>query len=247
VTIADTVATVAITTDTTENKGQRDDVSETSKCNPSGRVEAIYAQPFTYREMKRKDIRNADSLTGLFCGKDGCYLKHAKISFVDGFNECAGVSTLTLKSNAMFLFSKFIDYNTDKIQYVSLGKDVNCERCKIMLPNKKFTFAFGDTTYELKAFGKTTGGDDWTVENYSLVYSIMGAENKQTIVRIPHINYTVVRLWFIGDLDGDGKPDIILDAPSDYEEEIIMLFLSSTAKDGEYLRCEDINSNQFDC
>jgi len=67
------------------------------------------------------------------------------------------------------------------------------------------------------------------------------------IVNIPHIRYTYVRLLFIGDLDGDGEPDIILDAPGDYEELNIMVFLSSTAKKGEYLRLEALLNAQFDC
>jgi hypothetical protein len=54
-------------------------------------------------------------------------------------------------------------------------------------------------------------------------------------------------LLFIGDLDGDGKPDIILDAPSDYENKKIFLFLSSTAKDGKYLRCEAWKFDDLSC
>jgi hypothetical protein len=66
-------------------------------------------------------------------------------------------------------------------------------------------------------------------------------------VNIPKIEGTSVELLFIGDLDGDGKPDIILNAPSNYENRIIMVFLSSTAKEGDFLKCETQKSDWFDC
>lgn len=206
---------------------------------PSGRIQAIYEPNLGYRELNRIEIPNINNFIGLFY-KDGLYyLKPEKISFADSYSECTGDSTLSLVSEARFLFLNFIDYNKNQIQSIlSEGKE--------MLPNEKFTFDFGNKQYELEAFGEK-GINEYNVIKYSLVYSIKGMTGKQTIVNIPKIEETSVQLLFIGDLDGDGNPDIILNAPSNYENRIIMVFLSSTAKRGDYLRCEAQKSDWFDC
>ena len=209
----------------------------------TGRIKAVYKSNWGYREMKRTDIPKNGILTGLFYENDAYYLKREKIVLKDEEdNGCGGGPTVALLSKAEFLFLNFTGYNKNKIPAVHLAKDG-----KAAPPNKKITFDFGNRQYELTAFGETEKGDDSYVTNYSLVYSIKGAAGKQVIVNIPHIRYTYVRLLFIGDLDGDGEPDIILDAPGDYEELNIMVFLSSTAKKGEYLRLEALLNAQFDC
>ena len=207
---------------------------------PSGRIQAVYQSNWGYREMSRTEIPSTSNIIGLFCVENNAYyLKQTKITFKDDVDDCSGDATLSLVSEAKFLFLNFTNYNKNKIQSILL-KD------REMLPNEKFTFDFGSKQYELEAFGEK-GIDEYNVKNYSLVYSIKGMTRKQTIVNIPKIEGTSVQLLFIGDLDGDGKPDIILNAPSNYENQIIMVFLSSTAKKGDYLRCEAQKSDWFDC
>jgi len=209
-------------------------------CEPSGWVDAIYEANWSYRKIKRGDIYNTYNIIGLFCENNVCYLKPTNISFLDGENECSGDATLTFISEAKFLFSNSINYNKNNFQSV-------ISEVKPMLPGEKFVFTFEDQIYELESFGERLNSDGYDVKNYLLVYSTAGAASKQTIVSIPTIEYTSVKLLFIGDLDGDGKPDIILDAPSNYENKNIILFLSSTANDDEYLRCEACTSDWFDC
>ncbi|GBU21412.1 hypothetical protein R80B4_01301 [Fibrobacteres bacterium R8-0-B4] len=233
--------------DIIENMNHDIDIPFIPKCEPSGRVEAIYAQPFVYRNLKRTDIGNVSNITGLFCENDKCYLRPARISFSDGVDECTNIPTLTLKSNALFLFLSFIDHNEDSIQSISLGKDLNDDRGETMPPNKKFAFELGNVMYELNAVGEKINDDEQDVENYSLLFSIKGTIGSDTLVSIKRIRYAVVKLLFIGDLDSDGKPDIILDAPLNYENNNILLFLSSTAKKGKHLKCEGQKINYFDC
>jgi len=222
------------------------------KCESSGRVYAVYAAPFVYRGMKRADIRYQNKLTGLFCKNGDCYLRPAKVSFLYDINDCTQDSELVLKSDARFLFSNFINYNNRKIPSVHLYEDhiyVDSiyNHTKAMPPNMRFSFTFGKKEYELEAFGEIINNDESEVNNYSLTFSIKGASHRDTIVNMEHINSTFVRLLYIGDLDSDGKPDIILDAPDDYESHHIMLFLSSTVKKENYLRCECEKWDSFDC
>jgi hypothetical protein len=131
------------------------------KCESSGRVEAIYETNLmfmSYLEMNRNDIRDTSNITGLFCENDGCYLKHASVSFLDEYDKCVEMAMLTLVSEAKFLFSNFIDYNKNKIQPV-------LSEIKHMLPGEKFSFEFGNEIYELEAFGKKLDDDGYNVEN----------------------------------------------------------------------------------
>ncbi|MDR1811557.1 MAG: hypothetical protein LBQ87_01905 [Candidatus Fibromonas sp.] len=232
------------------------DTDETVKINyePSGRIQGIYSANWGYREMERSEIPDTSNLVGLFRENDAYYLKPEKIVFNDNDGKednCGGGPVLALMSEAKFLFLNFTDYNKDKIQAISFGKvkveGGEIEGWKLLLLNEKFTFDFGNVQYEFEALGEVDKErDDW-IRNFSLVYSIKGSANKQMIVNIPQAEGVEFRLLFIGDLDGDGKPDIILDAPKNYEHTDIMLFLSSTAKEGEYLRREAHKEAWFDC
>jgi uncharacterized protein (TIGR02145 family) len=209
----------------------------------SGRIRAVY-EPIGYRVDNYNEIPDTNRFIGLFREKNGYYLKPANVSFVKGKDDCTYGLNLALKSDAEFLFLNFTGYNEDKIPSVKLDRD------KTMLPNNNFAFDFGDKRYELKAFGercKTDEDYEDCVKNYSLVFSEKGTDGKQTIVRIPRTEHSAPQLLFIGDLDGDGKPDIILNAQSHYENRYIMVFLSSTAKKGEILRLEAKKFNWFDC
>jgi hypothetical protein len=236
--------------DAMENMNRNDSIFSSGiniDCKPSERIEAVYQNAWSYSGMHRSDIRDTNNITGLFCENDGCYLKHTKISFIDSEDDCGGDSTLALMSGAKFLFSNFTGYNKDKIQSIPVGKDENGNHGQILPPNKKFIFDYGNKQYEFETFGKIKDNDESMVENYSLFFSEKGTPYKQAIVKIKNIEDQFVRVLFIGDLDGDGKPDIILDASGHYESRNILVFLSSTAKAGEYLRCEAKKGDSFAC
>ncbi|MDR1811323.1 MAG: FG-GAP repeat protein, partial [Candidatus Fibromonas sp.] len=228
-----------------------DDIDESVKINRepigTGRIQAVYESNLGYRKMKRNEIPDTSDVIGLFQENDAYYLKPEKIAFEEGFSECAEVATLSLVSEAKFLFLNFANYNKDKIQAIPIHLDGTSVQGKDMEPGEKFTFDYSNVQYEFEAFGERDKDNMGNITNHSLVYSIKGAANKQTIANIPLARGTIITLLFIGDLDGDGKPDIILNAPSDYEDVDIMVFLSSTAKDGEYLRLEARKADSFDC
>lgn len=70
-----------------------------------------------------------------------------------------------------------------------------------------------------------------------------GAEGHELVMRLGDLKQTLYaqdegdldgwRLRWAGDLDGDGKPDLLLDAANHYNTQTTRLFLSSRAKKGE--------------
>ena len=85
---------------------------------------------------------------------------------------------------------------------------------------KNFTFAGKHYKLEAKAQGESQ------LKNYTLLL------NGERIVREARVDAASFALLFAGDLDGDGKLDLVLSLPTDYEELRVALFLSSCAPPG---------------
>lgn len=177
----------------------------------------------------------------LFKINEKYYLKLSKLHVETGYNDCEQDSVQHYvtdnEEDYLFLFTDFKKYNKKGME------SVVSER-KEIYPGEKISFKFGRKHYELHASGEIDNGD---INNYIIFFSYEGAKNKQTLVSIPKVASTVGKLVFIGDLDDDGKPDIILDASHHYEFVKIMLFLSSTAKKNNLVQWESEDAYWSDC
>lgn len=117
------------------------------------------------------------------------------------------------------------------------------------------TYIFNNVTYALRAEGKILSsevhvdGDKQEVfkevENYKLYLTVGNKE--QLLLTEKSFNDTFVILLFAGDIDGDGKLDFIFEANRHYEEERVVLFLSSKAKSGEAVKKVSEIAIGFDC
>lgn len=117
-------------------------------------------------------------------------------------------------------------------------------------------FKFNDEVYRFTATGtlKETykytddeSDDEKVFKNYNdyKLYLQINDKAKQLIFEQESFSDTFVKLLFVGDLDSDGKLDIILDTSGDYEQESIRVFLSNGAKN--YLYEAASGHDDFSC
>jgi hypothetical protein len=113
-------------------------------------------------------------------------------------------------------------------------------------PNDTIRFSFNGRQYHLRAEGRihhTWTSNDTTqnhllsiwhnVSDYKLFYG-KETETEELILVEPAFDDSFVKLLFVGDIDRDERPDFIFEAPRNYDETRILLFLSD-ADDGKIL------------
>ena len=183
--------------------------------------------------------------------KNGKYfLGQADYKITRGFDECSGDSTKTIETKKKTLI--LLQENQLKLGEIETVKVVKNK----IWPSEKMTFSFNDVDYTLRAEGNVLSSenvstDDGTevyknVEKYRLFTSAAkGPEH--LFLKQESFNDTFVEILFIGDIDRDGKPDFIFGANRDYEEERVVLYLSSEAGEGKIIKKVAEIAVQFDC
>ncbi|MEO8238936.1 MAG: hypothetical protein ABI793_17395 [Flavobacterium sp.] len=179
------------------------------------------------------------------------YLGKASYKIENGYDECAEDSLkFIIPENKSIVFMNYPKLKLGKIKSLKIDKN------KIW-PQETVTFLFNNVKYILRAEGKVLSsekrqGDDDKVEifknvkNYKLYLSADNVAEK-LLLQEEGFNDTFVELLFAGDIDGDGKLDLIFNASRDYEEERVILFLSSKAENGDAIKKVSEIAVQFDC
>ena len=116
--------------------------------------------------------------------------------------------------------------------------------------DEKHSFRFGRKTYTLRAEGdeRTDGyhGDYWyKVKDYKLYLS--DGRSEQLMTTVDYFDGTSPDILWIGDLDGDGKPDFVMRTATWYEGDKIELYLSSIAEKGELIKLAGIAEFNYSC
>lgn len=148
---------------------------------------------------------------------------------------CSGLPTQSIETNrnSLLLF---------RIPFIKEGKlDSVKINNKTIEPNHSIHFSLNGQQYSLKARGVNPIEHDY--RNKPNAFYELYLESGGFITPIlyqTNYNDTFTQILFIGDLDQDGKPDIILSSPRDYEEERVLIYLSKENKHYEGTR-------QFDC
>lgn len=169
-------------------------------------------------------------------------------------NECTGDMEIGIfspeETEPLFFFSP-------KNKNIKEGKIVSLSTKVIPFwTENTVEFKFNEDVYQFTATGKLKETYKYTddesseektfknYENYKLYLQVNG-KAKQMIFEQEGFSDTFVKLLFVGDLDGDGKLDFILDTPADYEQDVIRVFLSNGAKG--YLYEAAMGQDDFSC
>lgn len=234
----------------TEKPIEKPVVEEPIEKEPEPRFEILL--PSTYRDWEGENpVNNLTTDWADLYQKNGrYYLGKADFTTEGGYSECSGDSTKSIDSkNKTILFIKYPDLKSGEITAVKLKK------YKIW-PGEKMSFKYNGVSYQLRAKGdvissykvQTDTGEELfrEVKNYKLYIS---AENipESLFLTEESFNDTFTELLFIGDIDRDGKPDIVVRSNRNYEEERAILFLSTEAGKGRAVGKAGEIAIQFDC
>lgn len=209
--------------------------------------------PTTYRlNSEEKTLANNLNSNWFDLTKQGdaYYLSKPNYTIKESEDECSGALTKTIISNNKTLL--FI--NNKQLQ---LGKinTINFEKNKIW-PNEKVTFNYNNTAYTVRAEGTIistdnvqteTGEERFSeVENYKLYISTNNT-TETLFLEEKSFNDTFVTLLFVGDIDADGKLDLLFEANRHYEEKRLILYLSSEAEKKEIIKKSAEIAISFSC
>lgn len=179
------------------------------------------------------------------------YLGKADFKIEKGFDECSGDSLKSILPNkTTVIFMDDPELKAGKLKSLKINKQK-------VWPKEKVTYVFNGVTYVFRAEGKVlseekiSGSDDKeevfkNVQQYKL-YLKIGDNAEKLLLAEDSFHDTFVELLFAGDIDNDGKLDFVFGASRDYEEERVILFLSSKAKNNEGVKKVSEIAVQFDC
>ncbi len=209
--------------------------------------------PRSYRNWEGKNPANSitKSWIELYEKNGKYYLGKADFKLESGYDECIGDSTKIIESkNKTMLFMDWKDLKLGEIKSLKIGKN------KIW-PKEKMSFTFNTIEYFLRAEGEILSSfkvhnDNekeeifHNVKDYKLYISTKDIPEK-LLLKEESFNDTFVELLFAGDIDNDGKLDFIFGANRNYEEERVILFLSSKAEKENVVKKVSEIAIQFDC
>lgn len=178
------------------------------------------------------------------------YLDKADYTIKKGYSECSGDSTRIIQSKRKtLLFINDSNLNSGELYSKIINKNK-------VWPKEKILFSYKNIEYKIRAEGEIISSEEVhsdkglefyaNVKNYKLYISTNNNFESLFLEELG-FNDTFVKLLFVGDIDSDGKLDFIFEANRDYEEERVILYLSSKATQTEIIKKVGEIAIQFDC
>ena len=187
--------------------------------------------PFDYRQCK-VDTLIDDTWVELYRKGHKYYLSKAEYTIGKEWDEIIGdsVSTLTSKRKVL-LYINHLPSKMGKVKYIDLHIPPKFFVDGVYLnPGTPLRFTFEGKHYELITKEKvfTKHGN----QSYEGVILLNGKQ----IVRRTNLDKVDFTLMFAGDIDGDGKLDLLFNLSGEFGEVYVALYLSSCALPGQLVR-----------
>lgn len=221
-----------------------DDDAHTTKTFP-----AMVLQPGMYHgDEVTEDMKNA-SWYSILKGQDEYILEGNEVTFKpvydaivdDDTNMKTGIE-VSGKYEQEVLIANIGKLNKSTLIPVAL--DTN-----IIEPGKSYYFEYGGVYYRLYASAyryKERNEGQYSMRNYKVFLEKQedGKTTKQLIVARPYVDdtYYLANIFFAGDIDADGKPDIVLNVPM-YNGNNTILYLSGNAEQGKLLKAVALHAS----
>lgn len=178
------------------------------------------------------------------------YIDKANYSIKSGEDDCTGemYKAIASKNNTLI----YIKNHKLKIGEV-FSKDFQKDK---IWPNEKIIFNYKKIEYTIRAEGDIISDEqvntDNGLERYCIVenYKLFISTNKipeSIFLEEKSFDDTFVKLLFVGDIDSDSKLDFIFQANRNYEEERVILYLSTKASETEIIKKVAETIIGFDC
>ena len=187
--------------------------------------------PFDYRQCK-VDTLIDDTWVQLYKKGQKYYLSKAEYTIGKEWDEIIGdsVSTLTSKRKVL-LYINHLPSKMGKVKYIDLHIPPKFFVDGVYLnPGTPLRFTFEGKHYEL-----TTKEKVFTKHGNQSYEGIILLNGKQ-IVRRTNLDKVDFTLMFAGDIDGDGKLDLVFNLSGMFGEVYVALYLSSCALPGQQVR-----------
>lgn len=209
-------------------------------------TELFYAGIFHNREIPINKLdKPCWALTKTDAG--GYTLQQTKVIYQPAFDPILDEGStnptgikISMASNdsVWLLFTDLPNLKPGKVEYIS-------DQSMSIIPNKDYSFTYKKTSYRLHATGeKIRIGESWVVtKNYQLFLEDVTSKKKSLVCSFPFFDDSMIQVLFIGDIDNDGKIDLILDNSPKYNSFTPTLYLSSFAQGAELFRV--IGMNRF--
>lgn len=190
---------------------------------------------FTQQKFSKDEIESLKSESFFILSKNKTFkLENTKLEFEkDSVDENSSYLKLPKKDTILFI--------TKENNLLKTKNQLNTADffSKLIKPGDKISFKFNGKEYQLYAIGEEN--KDKTIPyshiNYKLYFSaeVDGRKIGQTLIEKSYFDVKNPQIYFLGDLDGDEKLDLILNTSYHKEEENPTIYLSKNAPVGSLL------------
>jgi hypothetical protein len=209
-----------------------------------------YIEDFDLQSFKSTPFR-----TGIFKDEQGFYVsnfkyeikrtKHWFDDFLDDNDDFNGIKIEVTEPNdsCYFIMSGLnlsIENNYRRINEINHPSYIH--------PSKPFEFKVNDNKYRLFSSASKTqdfefqGSDYFDAINYKIYIEDKSRKIIQLLAATPNFDDMMFAVLFVGDLDDDGIPDLIMDTSRKYSYSQLTLYLSSRSKWNEIYQVSAMNS-----